>query len=123
MKDAIAELRLQQSLRECRKHAHYMRYALNALKHQAPWTGALLQSLDAEAVQDLDQFVLRFSKLQDALGGRLFGAVLAVLDEPICRLSLIEQGRAGQGRGCFARALRVNRCPRAKNGQSENPLR
>jgi hypothetical protein len=81
VKDTIAELRLQQALRECRKHAHYMRYALNALQQHHPLTGARLQSLDAEAVQDLDQFVLRFSKLQDALGGRLFAAVLTCLQE------------------------------------------
>lgn len=82
MTDEISALRLEQSWRECRQHARYMRYALTALGPVLPLTGARLQSLDAEAVQDLDQFVLRFGKLQDALGLRLLPSVLAYLQEP-----------------------------------------
>lgn len=85
MSDAIAILRLQNALRECRQHAYYMRYALDALDALAPLrplTAQRLQSLDAEAVQDRDQFVLRFGKLQDAIGMRLLPAVLSSLQEP-----------------------------------------
>jgi len=64
MSEDIPRLRLQQAWRECRQHAHYMDYALTALAPKLPLTGASLQSLDAETVQDLDQFVLRFGKLQ-----------------------------------------------------------
>jgi hypothetical protein len=35
-----------------------------------------------ETVQDWDQFVLRYTKLQDAIGSRLFTAVLTLLQEP-----------------------------------------
>jgi hypothetical protein len=35
-----------------------------------------------ETVQDWDQFVLRYTKLQDAIGSRLFPAVLTILQEP-----------------------------------------
>lgn len=38
--------------------------------------------MDDEAVQDWDQFVLRFTKLQDAMGTRLLPAVLGFLQEP-----------------------------------------
>jgi hypothetical protein len=82
MTDDISKLRLEQAWRECRQHDHYMRYALAALQPRLPLTGAGLQSLDAETVQDLDQFVLRFGKLQDAIGGRLLPAVLDYLQEP-----------------------------------------
>ena len=82
MSEDIPKLRLQQALRECRQHAHYMDYALTALAPKLPLTGASLQSLDAETVQDLDQFVLRFGKLQDAIGSRLLPAVLTYLQEP-----------------------------------------
>lgn len=75
-------LRLRQALRECRQHARYMRYALDSLAPELPLTGEQLASLDPEAVQDLDQFVLRFGKLQDAIGARLLPAVLAYLQEP-----------------------------------------
>jgi hypothetical protein len=38
--------------------------------------------MDDEIVQDWDQFVLRFTKLQDAIGARLLPAVLSFLQEP-----------------------------------------
>lgn len=59
-----------------------MRHALAALQPQLPLTGERLEQLDDEAIQDLDQFVLRFGKLQDAMGARLFPSVLGYLQEP-----------------------------------------
>ncbi|WP_173865212.1 hypothetical protein [Thiohalocapsa sp. ML1] len=91
MTDDIAKLRLEQAWRECRQHEHYMRYALDALAPRLPLTGAGLQSLDAEAVQDLDQFVLRFGKLQDAIGSRLLPAVLDYLQEPYERRPMLDK--------------------------------
>jgi hypothetical protein len=41
-------------------------------------------------VQDLDQFVLRFSKLQDAIGARLLPALLTDLLEPYERRPMPE---------------------------------
>ena len=39
-------------------------------------------TMSDETVQDWDQFVLRYTKLQDAIGSRLFPAVLTLLQEP-----------------------------------------
>ena len=47
-----------------------------------PLSAATLADLDDDAVQDIDQFVLRFGKLQDVLGTRLFPALLDALQEP-----------------------------------------
>ena len=44
--------------------------------------GRKLAQLDDEQVQDWDQFILRFTKLQDALGAQLYPALLAYLGEP-----------------------------------------
>ena len=41
-----------------------------------------LAALDDESVQDWDQLILRFTKLQDTMGARLFAAALEVLQEP-----------------------------------------
>jgi len=45
-------------------------------------TAAALRLLNDEAVQDWDQFILRFTKLQDTMGARLFPALLDYLQEP-----------------------------------------
>lgn len=59
-----------------------MGYALDALRPLLPLQASTLASLDDEVIQDWDQFVLRFTKLQDAMGVRLFPAVLEYLEEP-----------------------------------------
>jgi hypothetical protein len=91
MSDAVAALRLQDALRECQRHAYYMRYALSALAPLLPLNAGQLRSFDAETVQDLDQFVLRFSKLQDAIGARLLPALLTYLQEPYERRPMLDK--------------------------------
>lgn len=59
-----------------------MNSALRGLAALRPITGSRFQSLGDAEIKDLDQFILRFTKLQDAVGTRLFAAVLGVLQEP-----------------------------------------
>jgi hypothetical protein len=59
-----------------------LQYALESLRPILPFTTDFLKIMDDERMQDWDQFVLRFTKLQDAIGTRLFPAVLVFLQEP-----------------------------------------
>lgn len=74
--------RLMDAWRECQRHQHFIDYAITSLDSVLPLTGERLASLDDANIQSLDQFVLRFGKLQDALGARLFPSVLLYLQEP-----------------------------------------
>jgi hypothetical protein len=58
-----------------------MHHALSALAPHLPIQAQKLAELDDEQVQDWDQFILRFTKLQDALGAQLYPALLAFLQE------------------------------------------
>jgi len=58
-----------------------MQHALKALAPHLPIQAQKLAELDDEQVQDWDQFILRFTKLQDALGAQLYPALLAHLQE------------------------------------------
>lgn len=91
MTDESTELRLRHAWRECQQHLYYLRYALSSLGPLLPLNGPGLQRLDAESVQDLDQFVLRFGKLQDAIGSRLLPAVLDHLQEPYERRPMLDK--------------------------------
>lgn len=62
--------------------APHMQHALQALEPHLPVLGQDLTKLDDEQVQDWDQFILRLTKLQDALGAQLYPALLAYLQEP-----------------------------------------
>jgi hypothetical protein len=59
-----------------------MAHAMSAIQPTLPLTADALTQLNDEAVWDWDQFVLRFTKLQDTLGARLFPALLEHLQEP-----------------------------------------
>jgi hypothetical protein len=68
--------------RQCDKHLHHLQHAIDSLQPYLPATANFIASMDDERVQDWDQFILRFSKLQDTMGMRLYPAVLAYLEEP-----------------------------------------
>ncbi len=73
---------LHDAWRQCERHLHHLHHALASLKPVLPATVGGLAAMDDEVVQDWDQFVLRFTKLQDAMGARLLPAVLDHLQEP-----------------------------------------
>jgi hypothetical protein len=48
----------------------------------SPLKGENMDLLTDEQVQDIDQFILRYTKLQDTMGTRLFTSILNYLFEP-----------------------------------------
>lgn len=78
----LAVLRLLDAWTQCERHRHHLNHALVALGPLLPMTAVAVAKLDDEAIQDWDQFLLRFTKWQDAMGVRLFPAALAYLQEP-----------------------------------------
>jgi hypothetical protein len=81
MSDAVQH-QLEDAWRQCQRHLHHLQHALRSMEGKLPLTGQRLASLHDDSVQALDQFVLRFGRLQDAMGARLLPVILAVLQEP-----------------------------------------
>ncbi len=82
MSSPVASLRLQDAWRECERNAYHLQRALGQLRPVLPLSGEQFQTLTDAQIQTLDQFILRFTKLQDAMGGHLFPAILDYLQEP-----------------------------------------
>jgi len=82
MSDCVSTFRLQDAWRECQRHAYHLRRAFHLPGAILPMTGSRFEHLTDEQIQTLDQFILRFAKLQDAMGGRLYPAILDCLQEP-----------------------------------------
>jgi len=82
MNQDVPQHRLLDAWRECQRHRHFIDYALSSLERSLPLTGERLALLSDAEIQSLDQFVLRFGKLQDAIGARLLPSVLLYLQEP-----------------------------------------
>lgn len=65
----------------CTTHAERLRWAMNALSKKLPFTEEKINQLKPEEIAILDQFIVRFSKLQDAMGAKLFPATLELTYE------------------------------------------
>lgn len=79
----VDAMRFSDAFQECRMHLLHARHALKSMEAHLPLDGPKLASLDLESIQDVDQLVLRYSKLQDSMGSKLFPALLKVLMEPL----------------------------------------
>ncbi|MBU0559640.1 MAG: hypothetical protein KKD86_20010 [Bacteroidetes bacterium] len=81
---------LKTVIRECKKHSKRMNYAYKNLSHKFPLTSEKILKQSDEEIALLDQFIYRFSKLQDAIGQKLFKSVLILLDENVENKSAID---------------------------------
>lgn len=82
-------LPLDAALRQCARHAEVMRSALGQMPPLL--TAEMLQQQTPDLTQLLDQFVLRFTKLQDTLGTHVLRQfAVQVLVEPVEDLAFIE---------------------------------
>jgi hypothetical protein len=79
--EEIMTLKLEPALKECQLHQRRIDYALGQLQDKLPVTASQWESLDDETVADIDQLLFRYHKLQDAMGQRLFPAILQLSAE------------------------------------------
>lgn len=86
----ISLLKLQDAWRQCERHVYHLIHALSSIKSFIPLTGESIDLLTNEQVQDIDQFILRYTKLQDTMGSRLFTSILNYLNEPVDNLSMLD---------------------------------
>ena len=84
-KQEIAE-RLEREFEVCDKHILRINEALKGLGLDLPMSTDCYASLSAEQVRCIDQFIFRFSKLQDAMGAKIFRYILEYLDEDIASM-------------------------------------
>ncbi|MCH8538856.1 MAG: hypothetical protein LAT66_13925 [Alkalimonas sp.] len=65
----------------CQTHAERLRWAMNELEQRKPFTPETLGKLSQLELAIFDQFIVRFSKLQDAMGAKLLPAILELTHE------------------------------------------
>lgn len=73
----LGKAKVESALAECRAHAERIVSALRSVSDLFPLSAESLESLDENQVAYIDQFIYRFTKLQDAMGMRLLPAVHA----------------------------------------------
>jgi hypothetical protein len=72
--------RLDSALRECDTHLLRIARSRRLLMSIFPLDPAKLAGLDDEQVEHIDQLIFRFSKLQDAMGTRLYPSIYVLIE-------------------------------------------
>lgn len=80
--------RLQREFEVCDKHILRINEALEGLKVDFPISVEVYQNFDSEQIRCIDQYIFRFSKLQDAMGAKIFRCALELMDEDISSLPM-----------------------------------
>ncbi|CAK0769545.1 conserved hypothetical protein [Gammaproteobacteria bacterium] len=91
MANEVSLLRLQDAWHECERHSYHLFYAISSLRTVWPLTGIKYATLTDIEVQGMDQFILRFTKLQDTIGSHLLPAILQYLEEPYERRPMLDK--------------------------------
>jgi len=74
---------LKQAINACRKHIARLNNAHEKMKQFMPLNAQKFVNLNEDEIEHTDQFIFRFSSLQDAIGNKLFKALLTFLGEEI----------------------------------------
>jgi len=82
--------KLNQDFDTCALHLKRMKFAKSKVSPFIPLSKTNYYKLDEETIGFLDQFIFRFSKLQDTMGNRLFPSILEVLAEPVSEQPFID---------------------------------
>lgn len=82
------EERLRREFEICDKHILRINEALCELHVALPMSVDSYAQLETGQVRCLDQFIFRFSKLQDAMGAKIFRYLLEYLDEDVSALPM-----------------------------------
>ena len=82
--------RMERAFAVCDRQIQRIEEALSDLGMTMPMSVEEHANLTREQIRRLDQFIFRFSKLQDTMGAKLFRQVLAYLEEDVTTLPMID---------------------------------
>ncbi|MCD8270513.1 MAG: TM1812 family CRISPR-associated protein [Parabacteroides sp.] len=80
--------RLNREFDICDRHIQRIDEVLDAMHTDIPISVDCYMNLDENQIRCMDQFIFRFSKLQDAMGAKIFRYVLEYLDEDVSSLPM-----------------------------------
>jgi len=76
----VDKIKLQKYFNECDKHLQRIEEAYGDIEESLPLSVVKYKNLTKDEVQDIDQYLYRFSKLQDTLGQKIFKAIVEIYE-------------------------------------------
>ena len=119
MKSYVEE-KLSRIFYECDKHIQRIEYATKNMSKFMPLYKDKYISLDNDKIKDIDQFLFRFSKLQDTMGQRLFKNILLFLGEDVESKPFIDILNLMEKFGLLESAIEWRRLREARNELAHN---
>jgi len=90
MTDPELNNKITETLNTCTLHLKRMEFAKSKVSAFIPLNRDNYYTMDDETIGFLDQYIFRFSKLQDLMGNRLFPLTLEALAEPVTDKAFID---------------------------------
>ena len=88
--DKKIKITINSSIKECNSHLLKLTRSFKLIGEFFPLTEESLKACSEERIEHLDQFIYRFTKLQDAMGSRLLPAVYSYLKNEIKPVPFID---------------------------------
>jgi len=86
----ITKISLEKFFHECDKHVQRIQEAYSDLESIIPIDAEKYATLAKQEVQALDQYLFRFSKLQDTMGDKIFKLIVAQYQQSTEQLAFID---------------------------------
>ena len=83
--------KLNEAIKLCSIHRDRMEFAYGKIEGFFPLTVEKYNSLLPEQMSYMDQWIFRFSKLQDSMGSKLFPSILQILGEDVEGIPFIDK--------------------------------
>jgi len=83
-------LRVEKYINECNKHKLRIEKAYNKVKDIFPISSKRYENLSDDEVEAIDQYLFRFTKLQDTMGNKLFRVIVSQYFDNIDQLTFLD---------------------------------
>lgn len=83
-------VKLRQLFNECEKHKKRVERAHKNMSQFMPLDGVKFDLLTEDEIEHIDQYLYRFSKLQDTLGEKIFKTILLAVGENVKNKTFID---------------------------------
>ena len=76
----LTAIKIHSAIRECDSHVEKIRRGKGLLGEFFPLNVKTFKDLNDEQIEHIDQFIYRFTRLQDSMGKRLFPSLISYID-------------------------------------------
>lgn len=86
----VLQVKIDSSIKECNSHIEKLIRSKRLLSEFFPLEPDKFKNLDEEQIEHLDQFIYRFTRLQDSMGKRFLPSLISYIDNDFSPKSFLD---------------------------------